>query len=97
MAYIQQDDIADRKLVDYVPETTSKVSFIDCFKYKQTWAFAFGKFMTDGVWWFFLILDSCLFKISLWNGFYSKCIPLFVLYMITLLSIIGGWLPTLFR
>jgi ACS family hexuronate transporter-like MFS transporter len=22
--------------------------------YRQTWSFAFGKFMTDGVWWFFL-------------------------------------------
>src|SRR5690606_10643393 len=48
LAYIQQDLIADRKIVDYVEDTTTKVSFIDCFKYNQTWAFAFGKFMTDG-------------------------------------------------
>ncbi len=54
LAYIQQDDIADSKLVGFVPETSTKVSLADCFKYKQTWAFAFGKFMTDGVWWFFL-------------------------------------------
>ena len=27
-----------------------KLSFKQCFKFKQTWAFAFGKFMTDGVW-----------------------------------------------
>ena len=31
-----------------------KMSFLQCFTYKQTWAFAAGKFMTDGVWWFFL-------------------------------------------
>ena len=30
------------------------MKFWQCFSYKQTWAFAFGKFMTDGVWWFFL-------------------------------------------
>ena len=29
-----------------------KLSWSECFKLKQTWSFAFGKFMTDGVWWF---------------------------------------------
>ena len=62
LAYIQQDLIADRKLADYVEETKEKVSFIDCFKYKQTWAFAFGKFMTDGVWWFFLFWTPAYLK-----------------------------------
>ena len=33
---------------------TEKVSWVKLLGYKQTWAFAFGKFMTDGVWWFFL-------------------------------------------
>ena len=96
LAYIQQDVIADRKLADYVEETKEKVSFIDCFKYKQTWAFAFGKFMTDGVWWFFLFWTPAYLK-SVYNmDSTQSALPLFVLYMITLLSIIGGWLPTYF-
>ena len=96
LAYIQQDITADRKLVDYVEETAVRVSFIDCFKYKQTWAFAFGKFMTDGVWWFFLFWTPAYLKSVYGMDSTQSALPLFVLYMITLLSIVGGWLPTYF-
>ncbi|WP_316811783.1 MFS transporter [Pedobacter heparinus] len=96
LAYIQQDIIADRKLVDYVEETTAKVSFIQCFKFKQTWAFAIGKFMTDGVWWFFLFWTPAYLSSVYGMDSTESAIPLFVLYSITLLSIIGGWLPTYF-
>ena len=96
LEYIQQDDIADAKIVGYIPETTTKVSFVDCFKYKQTWAFAFGKFMTDGVWWFFLFWTPAYLSSVYGMDSTQAALPLFVLYMITLLSIIGGWLPTYF-
>ena len=96
LAYIQQDIIEDRKLVDYVEETTTKVSFLDCFKYKQTWAFAVGKFMTDGVWWFFLFWTPAYLSSVYKMDSTQSAFPLFVLYTITLLSIIGGWLPTYF-
>lgn len=96
LAYIQQDIIADRKLVDYVEETTTKVTFIDCFKFKQTWAFAVGKFMTDGVWWFFLFWTPAYLSSVYHMDSTQSAFPLFVLYSITLLSIIGGWLPTYF-
>lgn len=96
LAYIQQDDIADSKLVGYVPETTTKVSLKQCLKYRQTWAFAFGKFMTDGVWWFFLFWTPAYLSSVYGMDSTQAAFPLFVLYMITLLSIIGGWLPTYF-
>lgn len=52
--------------------------------------------MTDGVWWFFLFWTPAYLK----NGYgltSTESAPLiFVLYLITLLSIIGGWLPTHF-
>jgi ACS family hexuronate transporter-like MFS transporter len=96
LAYIQQDLIADRKLVDYVEETTTKVSFMDCFRYKQTWAFAAGKFMTDGVWWFFLFWMPAYLSSVYKMDSTQSAFPLFILYTITLLSIIGGWLPTYF-
>lgn len=74
-----------------------KLSFIDCFRYKQTWSFAFGKFMTDGVWWFFLFWTPSYLntqfgiKTSEWLGMAL----IFTLYLITMLSIYGGKLPTI--
>ncbi|MFV0365362.1 MAG: MFS transporter [Mangrovibacterium sp.] len=94
LEYIQQDG-DDVKVTTDTPE---KISFLKCFGYKQTWAFAFGKFMTDGVWWFFLFWTPAY--LSSVYGMKSSDpeaqFALFVLYAITLLSIVGGWLPTYF-
>lgn len=94
LEYIQQDIISDSKLEGYVPESTAKVSLLKCFQYKQTWAFAFGKFMTDGVWWFFLFWTPAYLSSVYGMDSTQAAFPLFVLYMITLVSIVGGWLPT---
>lgn len=92
LEYIQQDKYSDKE--DKTPK--AKVPFMKCFKYKQTWAFAVGKFMTDGVWWFFLFWAPAYLS-SVYNMDITKsALPLFVLYMITLLSIVGGWLPSYF-
>ncbi len=93
LEYIQQDNGLEEDL-----NKDSKVSFAQCFKYKQTWAFAFGKFMTDGVWWFYMFWTpaylSSVYGIKSNDGVGQAAI--FVLYTITLLSIIGGWLPSYF-
>ncbi|KAA8481432.1 ACS family hexuronate transporter-like MFS transporter [Arcticibacter tournemirensis] len=97
LAYIQQDIVYDKKIVDNVegiPE--KKVTFKEAFGYRQTWAFAFGKFMTDGVWWFFLFWTPAYLSSVYGMDTTESALPLFVLYMITLLSIIGGWLPSYF-
>jgi ACS family hexuronate transporter-like MFS transporter len=96
LEYIQQDAIADRNLVGFIPESETKVSFKDCLKYKQTWAFIFGKFMTDGVWWFFLFWIPAYLSSVYDMDSTESAFPIFILYLITLLSIIGGWLPTYF-
>ncbi len=96
LEYINQDDIADSKLVGYIAETPTKVTFAQCFKHKQTWAFAFGKFMTDGVWWFFLFWTPAYLSSVYGMDSAEAAFPLFILFAITLLSIIGGWLPTYF-
>src|SRR5690606_32101441 len=36
------------------PEATERVPWSQLLKYRQTWAFLLGKFMTDPIWWFFL-------------------------------------------
>ena len=72
-----------------------KISFLQCFKFPQTWAVFVGKFMTDGVWWFFLFWTPAY--ISDVYGFASDTgtaqMLIFVLYAITMLSIYGGKLP----
>lgn len=97
LAYIQQDD-ADEKTqtADASQEKKKGVPFLKLFSYKQTWAFAVGKFMTDGVWWFFLFWTPAYLS-SVYGLDSTQSAPqIFVLYLITLLSIIGGWLPTYF-
>ncbi len=73
------------------------IPFWSCFKYPQTWAVFFGKFMTDGVWWFFLFWIPAY--ISDVYGFASDTTTaqmlIFVLYALTMLSIYGGKLPTI--
>ena len=96
LAYIQQDSLEDEKFADKAEVKKESTSFWKCLNYKQTWAFAFGKFMTDGVWWFFLFWTPAYLS-SVYNmDSTQSAIPLFVLYGITLLAIIGGWLPTYF-
>jgi MFS transporter, ACS family, hexuronate transporter len=94
LAYIQQDDDI---LLDTNENTIQKkITLRQAFSYKQTWAFALGKFMTDGVWWFFLFWTPAYLS-SVYNLNSTQSAPqIFVLYLITLLSIIGGWLPTYF-
>jgi ACS family hexuronate transporter-like MFS transporter len=97
LKYIQQDDADNTATTDNGSAITSaKISFSQALKYKQTWAFAIGKFMTDGVWWFFLFWTPAYLS-SVYHLDSTQSAPqIFVLYSITLLSIIGGWLPTYF-
>ncbi|MGV0997084.1 MFS transporter [Empedobacter falsenii] len=92
LEYIQQD------IEENIGSSTEgrKLTFSECFKYKQTWAFIFGKFMTDGVWWFYLFWTPAYLSSVYKMDSTQSALPLFVLYIITLLSIIGGWLPKYF-
>jgi MFS transporter, ACS family, hexuronate transporter len=96
LEYIQQDQ--DHNPLNAQGQPMRKLTFKECFKYKQTWAFAFGKFMTDGVWWFYLFWTPAYLSsvYGLTSDNFVAELLLFVLYAITLLSIIGGWLPSFF-
>ena len=94
LAYIQQDKDSDAGTEEQKP--ARKLSFFECFRFKQTWAFAFGKFMTDGVWWFYLFwMPKYLQSVFGLEGT-AQVLPLTVLYTIVMLSIYGGWLPSYF-
>jgi len=74
-----------------------KVSWIKLLGYKQTWAFAFGKFMTDGVWWFFLFWLPKYLEAQYGMVKTEIMLPLTVLYSMTMFgSIGGGWFPMYF-
>src|SRR5690606_28713186 len=67
-------------------QDTEKVRWIRLLGFRQTWAFAVGKFMTDGVWWFFLFwLPSYLHAQYGMSGT-ELMLPLAVLYGMTTLG-----------
>ena len=97
LAYIEQDkELDNEKATDN--GTGKKIGFKDCLKYKQTWAFAVGKFMTDGVWWFFLFWTPSYLntQFGIKTSDPMGMALIFTLYAITMLSIYGGKLPTIF-
>lgn len=96
LEYIRQD-----KLIEASAETAEKpkkLGIIKALKYRQTWAVIAGRFMADGVWWFFLFWTpsylNTQFGIKTTEPLGMALI--FTLYAITMLSIIGGKLPTVF-
>lgn len=91
--YINSDTEEEVKSID----KNEKVAWFKLLGYKQTWSFVFGKFMTDGVWWFFLFwLPKYLYAQYGMEGT-AISIPLFVLYSMTMFgSIGGGWFPAYF-
>lgn len=95
-AYINQDDEIDKKVAEETIKAP-RMSFKQALKFKQTWAFAFGKFMTDGVWWFFLFWTPAYLKAEYGMTPDQIAIPIGVLYTITVFgSVFGGKFPTYF-
>ena len=94
--YIRQDDAVEAvwATAEQVAIPKRKMSFVRAFRYRQTWAFAAGKFMTDGVWWFFLFWTPAYLSSVYSLDSTESALHIFTLYALTLLSIIGGWLPT---
>jgi len=85
LAYIQ----SDREL-----SPVGKMSWGSLLRYRQTWAFVVAKFLTDPVWWFFLIWLPDFFKKTRGLDIKHSWVHLVTIYaLVTALSIVGGWLP----
>jgi MFS transporter, ACS family, hexuronate transporter len=66
-------------------------------KYRQTWSFAVAKGLTDPVWWFFLIWLPGYFKETRGLDITKSWLHLVTIYaIVTVLSIMGGWLTGYF-
>ncbi len=102
LTYINQDEEVEEAAqpAESEEEANEKtIGFLKCFTYRQTWSFITGKFMTDGVWWFFLFWAPAYFSDQYgYTSDSSMGIALiFTLYaIVTVLSMFGGYLPKLF-
>jgi len=95
LAYINSDETAESQ--QPVAANEAPVQWLQLLGFKQTWAFAFGKFMTDGVWWFFLFWLPAYLKDQYHIASTDMMLPLAVLYSMTMFgSIGGGWFPMYF-
>ncbi len=76
------------------PEDKAKVSWFRLFEYRQLWAFFTGKFMTDGIWWFYLFwLPDYLIK-QFHMTKQQVMMPTFIVYGVAIVgSIYGGSIP----
>ena len=102
LAYIEQDAAADAEFAKKPLEGTSaseeKMSLGKVLRHKEAWAFILARFITDGVWWFFLFWTPSYLntQFGIKTSDPLGIALIFVLYLITMLSIFGGKLPTIF-
>jgi ACS family hexuronate transporter-like MFS transporter len=79
-------------------EPVEQIPWKKLLAYKQTWAFAVAKFLTDPIWFFYLYWLPKFFDERYHLGLSRIGLPLIVVYNVsTIGSIGGGWLPTAFN
>jgi nitrate/nitrite transporter NarK len=65
--------------------------------YRQTWAFFWGKFLTDGVWWFYLFWLPDYLKKQFGMDKHQVMLPTFIVYGVAIIgSVYGGSIPMTF-
>jgi MFS transporter, ACS family, hexuronate transporter len=78
-------------------EPTFAVSWMQLLKYRQTWAFAIGKFMTDPIWWFYLYWLPKFLDARYGIKLAQVTAPLVAIYLLADVgSVYGGWLSGAF-
>lgn len=97
LAFIESDQHEVVPEVVTVKANAPKVSWWKLMTYRQTWAFAIGKLLTDPIWWFYLFWLPDFFE-SMYNVKLSGASwPVAAVYLLsTVGSIGGGWLPLYF-
>jgi len=90
--YIHSDDTEPAK-----GENILTAPWYTVLKYRQTWAFFLGKFLTDGIWWFLLFWLPDFMKQQFNMEGHAIMVPLFTVYAVAILgSVLGGGFPMLF-
>jgi ACS family hexuronate transporter-like MFS transporter len=79
------------------PDPPIHIPWAQLLKYRQTWAFALGKFMTDPVWWLYLFWIPDFLNRNYGIDLKTIGLPLVAIYLIADVgSIGGGWLSSFF-
>lgn len=83
LAYIQSDNEVD-------DSQEAPVKWVKLLGIRQTWAFIFGKMLTDPIWWFFLYWLPSYFSETFKLDLKKPSIELIVVYTATTIGSIGG-------
>ena len=90
LAYIYSDD--EVKSDD--EQTLPPVAWHRLLGFRQTWAFAIGKFLTDPIWWFYLFWLPDFLQSEYKLTLKAIAVPVAVVYLMSMAgSIFGGYLP----
>ena len=74
-------------------QEVAKVSWGELLRYRATWSFIVAKFMTDPIWWFFLIWLPDFFNKTYGLNIKKSWVHIIIIYsIVTVLSIFGGWI-----
>ena len=77
------------------PEPRSSISLLDMLRYRQAWAFAVGKFLTDSVWWFYLFWFPLFMADTFGVDLRNIGLPMITVYLLADVgSVGGGWLSS---
>ena len=82
---------------DAAESATEKIPWLGLLRYRQTWSFVVGKFLTDPFWWFYIYWLPKFLNEKYGLDLAHVGLPLIVIYTMTSVGgIAGGWLPGLF-
>jgi ACS family hexuronate transporter-like MFS transporter len=74
------------------PDPPAKIPWLELFPFRQTWAFAIGKFLTDAVWWFYLFWFAKFMHEQFGVDIKSIGPPMITVYLLADVgSVAGGW------
>jgi MFS transporter, ACS family, hexuronate transporter len=77
------------------PEAKSHTRWSSLLPYRQTWAFALGKFITDPIWWFFLFWVPDFLERRHGLSLLHLGLPIMSIYLLADVgSVAGGWLSS---
>lgn len=92
--HIHEDDLAVHMAPSEDVAVGENISWGRLFKFPQTWAFFWGKFLTDGIWWFLLFWLPDYLKKQFGMSIHEVMWPTFIVYAISIVgSTYGGNLP----
>ncbi len=82
LAYIESDP----------PDPPSRIPWLELLPFRQTQAFAAGKFLTDAVWWFYLFWFAKFMNEQFGVNIKTIGLPMITVYLLADIgSIAGGW------